>query len=68
MSPEDKLIELIMNVEAASSQPLHYFAFNKEILNNAIIYFKNSDVIVVDRKGNKWQRGQKLKEKYNNNK
>jgi hypothetical protein len=68
MSPEDKLIELIMNVEAVSSQPLHYFAFNKEILNNAIIYFKNSDVIVVDRKGNKWQRGQKLKDRYDDNK
>ena len=60
MNPEDKLRELIMNVEAISTQPLHYFAYNKTILNMAIIYFKNSDVIVVDRKGNKWQRGQKL--------
>jgi hypothetical protein len=62
MNIEDKLKELIENVEMVSSQLLHYFAYNKRILNDAIIYFKNSDVIVVDRKGNKWQRGQKLKE------
>lgn len=64
---EDELKQLVNCIEMATVRPLYYFAHKWE-LKNAIEFLADSDVIVVDLKGNMWQRGKKLKDKYSGNK
>ena len=66
MHIEDELKQLVNCLEMATVRPLYYFAHKWE-LKNAIEFLADSDVIVVDLKGNMWQRGKKLKEIYNDN-
>lgn len=64
---EKDLLELINRVECSvGKSPLYYFSHHS-LINRAIDYFKDSDVIVVDSKtGKRYQRGTEMIEKQNN--
>lgn len=58
------LLELINRVEcSAGKKPLYYFSHHS-LINLAIDYLKNSDIIVIDSKnGKRYQRGKAIKTK-----
>ena len=61
---EKDLLELINRVECSvGKKPLYYFSHHS-LINRAIDYFKDCDVIVVDSKtGKRYQRGTEMIEK-----
>lgn len=60
---DNDLLKLIDQVECfAGKEPLYYFSHHS-LINLAVDYFKNSDVIVIDSKtGKRYQRGNRLAE------
>jgi hypothetical protein len=55
------LLELINRLECSvGREPLYYFSHHS-LINLAIDYFKNSDIIVIDSKnGKRYQRGKAI--------
>lgn len=64
LDPVADLFALVNRIKASAgpSQP-HYYALRKWELKAALKFFKNTNVIVHDNKGNTYIRGKKVKEK-----
>ena len=63
-----ELKELVNDIEACVPSNPPYFFPHKCMLKDAIKYYEDTELIIVDiGTGDMWQRGKKTKEKYGDN-